>query len=176
MITLICDYCKNPFEHYRWNVKYCNNCGDIRFFDLAFRSQRARAIKLGLTEHASAPELRNLYNEQKGVCRCCGSNRKIAFDHIVALHNGGKNTIDNLQLLCGICNSTKGKRKVNLEQLKSIVSNKPVKTEYSFNLTDEADKLLGKMADKNGISKSAVLEIIIREAAKNQGIENSPSE
>jgi len=51
-----------------------------------------------------------------------------------------------------------------------------VRVKRSYALTDEADKLLGKMADKNGISKSAVLEIIIREAAKNQGVENSPSE
>jgi hypothetical protein len=46
-----------------------------------------------------------------------------------------------------------------------------LRVKRSYALTDEADKLLGKMADKNGISKSAVLEIIIREAAKLQGVE-----
>jgi hypothetical protein len=40
----------------------------------------------------------------------------------------------------------------------------------SYTLTEDADKLLEKMADKNGISKSAALEIAIRNEAKNQGV------
>lgn len=40
----------------------------------------------------------------------------------------------------------------------------------SYTLTQDADNLLEKLADKNGISKSAALEIAIRNEAKNQGI------
>jgi predicted transcriptional regulator len=36
----------------------------------------------------------------------------------------------------------------------------------SFRLTDEADKLLQAIADKYGISKTAALEIVIRNQAK----------
>ncbi len=47
---------------------------------------------------------------------------------------------------------------------------KKLKVKRSYTLTDEADELIEKIALKNGISKSAVLEIIIRESAKNYGV------
>lgn len=47
---------------------------------------------------------------------------------------------------------------------------KKTRVKRSYALTDEADKLLEKMADKNGVSKSAMLEFIIRYAAKNQDV------
>ena len=34
--------------------------------------------------------------------------RNMTVDHIVAQDNGGTDHLDNLQLLCGACNSTKG--------------------------------------------------------------------
>lgn len=47
---------------------------------------------------------------------------------------------------------------------------KKTRVKRSYALTDNADKLLETMADKNGVSKSAMLELIIRESAKNQGV------
>lgn len=41
----------------------------------------------------------------------------------------------------------------------------------SFTLTSEADELLVKLAAKLGISKTAVLEIIIREKAAKEGLQ-----
>lgn len=43
---------------------------------------------------------------------------------------------------------------------------KPTAVTRSFRLTDEADKLLQAIADKYGISKTAALEIVIRNQAK----------
>lgn len=48
--------------------------------------------------------------------------------------------------------------------------NKKLRVKRSYTITDEADKLLEAIAQKNGISKSAMLELIIRESAKNQGV------
>jgi hypothetical protein len=41
-------------------------------------------------------------------CRICGSENDITIDHIVPVIKGGKNYLDNLQLLCRSCNSRKG--------------------------------------------------------------------
>ena len=53
-----------------------------------------------------------LYGLQEGHCAGCRhifEFRNFTVDHIVARANGGTNHIDNLQLLCGACNSMKGK-------------------------------------------------------------------
>jgi hypothetical protein len=54
--------------------------------------------------------------------------------------------------------------------MERIAMDKKLKVKRSYTLTDEADELIEKIALKNGISKSAVLEIIIRESAKNYGV------
>ena len=41
-------------------------------------------------------------------CRICGSQYDITIDHIVPVARGGRNTLENLQLLCRVCNSRKG--------------------------------------------------------------------
>ena len=45
-----------------------------------------------------------------------------------------------------------------------------IKFKRSYTLTDDADTLLEMMAIKNGISKSAILEIAIRNEAKKQEV------
>lgn len=52
-----------------------------------------------------------LYGRQRGVCKGCGNHyrhKDFHFDHVVAQKKGGSDELDNLQLLCGHCNSTKG--------------------------------------------------------------------
>lgn len=56
---------------------------------------------------------RTLFGRQEGVCAGCRilfPFRNFTVDHIVAQSKGGTDHIDNLQLLCGACNSMKGAR------------------------------------------------------------------
>ena len=52
-----------------------------------------------------------LYGQQEGYCAGCRIHfqfRNLTVDHIVPRAKGGTDHLDNLQLLCGACNSTKG--------------------------------------------------------------------
>ena len=52
-----------------------------------------------------------LYGKQEGLCAGCLHHfpfRNLTVDHIVPQSKGGTDHLDNLQLLCGACNSTKG--------------------------------------------------------------------
>ena len=52
-----------------------------------------------------------LFDRQQGRCNGCKVQflvRNMTVDHILAQKKGGTDQIENLQLLCGVCNSTKG--------------------------------------------------------------------
>ena len=54
-----------------------------------------------------------LYGQQEGLCNGCGVMfpfRNFTVDHVVPQSRGGTDHFDNLQLLCGACNSVKGDR------------------------------------------------------------------
>lgn len=40
-------------------------------------------------------------------CLCCGKIRKLTADHVIPVSKGGSSNIENIQPLCGPCNSTK---------------------------------------------------------------------
>ena len=54
-----------------------------------------------------------LFGQQEGLCNGCGVMfpfRNFTVDHMVPQSRGGADHLDNLQLLCGACNSVKGDR------------------------------------------------------------------
>ena len=54
-----------------------------------------------------------LFGQQEGLCNGCKGDfpfRNFTIDHIVPQSRGGTDHLDNLQLLCGACNSLKGDR------------------------------------------------------------------
>ena len=67
------------------------------------------------TDVASLPNYRThkhtLYGKQEGNCGGCRAHfpfRNLTIDHVVPQVKGGTDHPENLQLLCGACNSTKG--------------------------------------------------------------------
>ena len=67
------------------------------------------------------------YGLQRGYCNGCKVHfqfKNLTKDHIIPLSEGGPDTNENLQLLCGHCNSVKGKRTMEYlnAQLKKVAS------------------------------------------------------
>ena len=75
---------------------------------------------LGIIERSDIPRRKGkrsrniretLYGKQAGDCNLCREHfplRNMTVDHIIPRAHGGPDDDDNLQLLCGACNSTKG--------------------------------------------------------------------
>lgn len=72
-----------------------------------------RTDVIQLKPYNSIDNKKFLYGEQEGHCKGCGTHfemRNLTIDHIIARSVGGTDHLDNLQLLCGNCNSIKGNR------------------------------------------------------------------
>lgn len=76
----------------------------------ARRSHRLRFAKLIGTHTAN--EIKLLYEQQAGKCKSCGKELFLTFheDHIRPISKGGSDLIDNIQLLCPSCNTSKGNK------------------------------------------------------------------
>ena len=88
------------------------------YYDVTHRTDIPKRTDLGklppYKSHAKA-----LYGEQGGSCNGCGYHfepQHLTVDHIIAQSKGGTDHAENLQLLCGNCNSIKGNR--GMEYLK----------------------------------------------------------
>ena len=84
------------------------------FYRGAHRTDIPKRTDLGkIPRHNSPANKRMLYGEQEGNCAGCQTHfeaRNLTVDHIIARTKGGTDHIENLQLLCGNCNSIKGDR------------------------------------------------------------------
>ena len=96
--------------------------GDFPLFGGAIcRTDIPQRTDLGSMPRYNHPDNREaLYGAQGGYCTGCNTHFKpqnLTIDHIIASGQGGTDHIDNLQLLCGNCNSIKGNR--GMEYLKA---------------------------------------------------------
>ena len=75
----------------------------------AARFANAQAKRRGLSGKITVQQVVELF-ESQSVCQQCGVSANLTLDHVVALANGGANTIENCQVLCNLHNNAKGSR------------------------------------------------------------------
>ena len=84
------------------------------FQDIKPRTDIPMRTDLGDLPSHNSPKIKDaLYGEQGGNCNGCSVHflkPNLTVDHIIAKSVGGTDHIENLQLLCGHCNSIKGNR------------------------------------------------------------------
>jgi 5-methylcytosine-specific restriction endonuclease McrA len=54
--------------------------------------------------------IRQTVINRDGCCQKCGTEDRLSVDHIVPRSLGGTDNLDNLEVLCSSCNSSKGGR------------------------------------------------------------------
>ena len=84
------------------------------FANIIHRADIPIRTDLGIIPKYNSKENKNtLYGNQSGFCNACKTHfqkQNLVIDHIIAKNKGGTDHIENLQLLCGHCNSVKGDR------------------------------------------------------------------
>lgn len=78
-----------------------------------FRTDRGQQIATQMQLPKAPTHKHKIYGSQEGKCVGCNYYfpfRNMTIDHIVPKSKGGTDRLENLQLLCNACNSTKGLR------------------------------------------------------------------
>lgn len=75
---------------------------------VAAKNSRRRTQKTKAGGSFTGAEWKALVDHYGGRCLCCGcTDAKLTADHIIPVSMGGTSSIDNIQPLCGKCNSSK---------------------------------------------------------------------
>lgn len=82
---------------------------------------KRRALKRSTSEHNIDKYIFKLLTSRK-YCEYCGIKDKLAIDHIIPLSRSGCHKIDNIAIVCKVCNSRKGtkNKKEYFEYLREI--------------------------------------------------------
>ena len=119
-LLLECTHCKKMLPRGRFQRRsgraqdgsvvwksWCREC------EAPFRAARSHRRQDRMVGRGSftARDVVNLYQAQRGLCVLCGVDLRMTryhVDHIKPIAKGGRNTKENLQLLCPRCNLKKG--------------------------------------------------------------------
>ncbi len=95
-------------------VERITDAQGVLFKDVNHRTDIPTRTDMGKLPRYNCKENKEkLYGLQAGYCLGCAEHfllRNLTVDHVIAKSKGGTDHIDNLQLLCGHCNSVKGDR------------------------------------------------------------------
>ena len=108
-----------------------------------------------------------LYGRQEGICNGClvlFPFRNLTVDHIVPQSKGGSDHPDNLQLLCGACNSKKGRANDGSADRRpaSCTDSTRDATTEDQTMTDKPERKKGLKADYKGATPEQVAKALHR--------------
>lgn len=75
--------------------------------DILYWAEREAKKRLRMYANLFCRDMRKVLIKPDSRCALCGTTEKLSIDHIIAVINGGTNTIDNVQILCNPCNNKK---------------------------------------------------------------------
>jgi 5-methylcytosine-specific restriction endonuclease McrA len=80
----------------------------MRSVSIVIRVSMSSLKKSGST--SAWRKLRQVVINRDGCCQMCGTEDNLTVDHIVPRRLGGDDNLNNLEVLCSQCNSSKGGR------------------------------------------------------------------
>lgn len=100
-----CDTCKAEINYLHDNVYISGRPFEEHFQELVGREEREPPV------HPPRVVRELVYRVYEGKCARCGVDlapEEATMDHIRPRHEGGRGTLENLQLACAACNNAKG--------------------------------------------------------------------
>jgi len=64
---------------------------------------------LGSVDYLKPYDAKTIFKRDNYKCKNCAAEENLTIDHIIPLVKGGNNDLENLQVLCMLCNLKKGK-------------------------------------------------------------------
>lgn len=106
------DYWKNRARYLSEAARWNKDSGTARRqISRRYKTRRAGWEATGSFSEAEWVSLCERYGHR---CLACDRmDRPLTHDHVIPLSRGGGNTIDNIQPLCGPCNSSKGTKTID---------------------------------------------------------------
>jgi len=95
---------KHPGYGNKYSKEWAKNNPDKR----RASKQKRRSRLTGAGGSFTAQEWKALCKKHHNKCLRCKRRRKLTADHVIPVSKGGTSNIDNIQPLCGPCNSSKG--------------------------------------------------------------------
>ena len=71
---------------------------NLEYYRLKNRARKSNGASIGVLKQVL---------ERDKICQLCHTDQDLQFDHIYPVSQGGKGSLENLQLLCGTCNNFK---------------------------------------------------------------------
>ena len=88
-------------KDYEYLYQDCLKHGNERY------AKRTAKQRLRMYANLFNRDMRKQLLNKDSTCKKCNSNKDLHIDHIVPITKGGKNTVENVQVLCRTCNILK---------------------------------------------------------------------
>lgn len=83
---------------------------------ISHQRRRERHYRNGESTYIKPSTVASVYEKCGYRCLACGTTERLTLDHIVPVRIGGRTVEDNLQVLCGSCNASKGIKVIDYRQ------------------------------------------------------------